>query len=378
MDTYGVGMIGYGYMGKMHSYAYASLPYIYNPPAARVKLVGVCAASEASRSYAMNSAGYEFSTPDYRELLDRSDIQIIDVVTPNYLHPEHAIAAIKAGKHVYCDKPLSLSGDDAAEMASLARESGLTCQVTFHNRFSPAMLRARQLVEGGFLGDVISFRACYLHTGYNDPKRPISWKMRKETSGTGALTDLGSHIIDLVRWLAGDFSRVNATLRTLIKQRPASVGSDELVPVTVDDMALMQVELANGAVGSIEVSRVAIGAEDDLRFEINGSRGSIAFNMMDPNTLLIFDETRASGPYGGERGWQRIETIQNYPNPAVLPGGKAPVGWMRFHIASTQAFLSNMVNNRPGDPSFDDGVAVQRIIDSAVSSSETGVWQSVH
>ena len=377
MDTYGVGMIGYGYMGKMHSYAYASLPYIYNPPAARVKLVGVCASSEASRSFAMESAGYEFSTPDYRELLDRSDIQIINVVTPNYLHPEQAMAAIRAGKHVYCDKPLALSGDDAAEMAALARQSGQTCQVTFHNRFCPALLRARQLVEEGFLGDVISFRACYLHTGYNDPNRPISWKMRSQTSGTGALTDLGSHIIDLVHWLAGDFSKVNGTLRTLIKERPASAGSSELVPVTVDDMALLKVELTNGALGSIEVSRVAIGAEDDLRFEINGSRGSIAFNMMDPNTILVYDETRASGPYGGDRGWQRIETIQNYPKPAMLPGGKAPVGWMRFHIASMHAFLSNVVNSRPGDPSFDDGVAVQRIIDATVSSSKSGAWQPV-
>lgn len=377
MSTYGVGMIGYGYMGKMHSYAYASLPYIYDPPAARVRLIGVCAASEASRSLAMDRAGYQFSTPDYRELLARPDIDIVNICTPNYLHAEQAMAAIRAGKHVYCDKPLSMTSDAAVEMAALARESGLTCQVTFQNRFCPALLRARRMVEDGFLGDVISFRAVYLHTGYNDPKRPISWKMRQETSGTGALTDLGSHIIDVVRWLAGDFHKVNARLRTLITQRPAAAGSTELVPVTVDDMAMLQVEMPNGALGTIEVSRVAIGAEDDLRLEINGTHGSIAFNLMEPNSLSVYDDRRAAGSYGGDRGWQRIETIQNYPKPAVLPGGKAPVGWMRFHIESMHSFVSNVAGSRRGDPSFEDGLAVQRIIDTAVRSSQSGRWESV-
>ncbi len=377
VSTLGVGMVGYGYMGKMHSYAYASLPFVYHPLPFRIKLVGACAPSEASRAVALESAGYEFATPDYRDLLERPDIHIINVCTPNYLHKEHAMAAIGAGKHVYCDKPLAMTGSDAQEMADLARESGLTCQVTFHNRFCPALLRARQLVEDGFLGDVLSFRAVYLHTGYNDPKRPISWKMRRETSGAGALLDLGTHIIDIIRWLAGDFGKVNARFRTLIKERPTHAGSPELVPVTVDDMAMMQVELPNGALGSIEVSRIATGATDDLRFEINGSRGSIAFDLMDANWLSVYDDTRAGGVYGGERGWQRVETTQNYPKPAVLPGGKAPVGWMRFHIASLYSFVSNVVGSRPGDPSFDDGAAVQRICDAAIASNQGGSWELI-
>jgi predicted dehydrogenase len=377
MTQLGVGMIGYGFMGKMHSYAYASLPFIYHPLPFRIKLVGACAPSEASRALALDSAAYEFATPDYNELLERPDIHVINVCTPNYLHKEQAIAAIRAGKHVYCDKPLALTGADAQEMAHLARESGLTCQVTFHNRFCPALQRARQLVEDGFLGDVLSFRAVYLHTGYTDPKRPISWKMKRETSGAGALLDLGTHIIDIVRWLAGDFGKVNARFRTLIKERPAHAGSDELVPVTVDDVAMMQVELPNGALGSIEVSRIATGTTDDLRFEINGSRGAIAFNLMDANWLSVYDDRKPGGTYGGERGWQRIETIQDYPKPAVLPGGKAPVGWMRFHIASLYSFVSNVIELRPGYPSFDDGLAVQRICDAAIVSHESGSWEPI-
>lgn len=364
-------------MGKMHSYSYASLPFIYDPPPARVKLVGVCAASEASRSLAMDRAGFEFSTADYHELLDRPDIQIINVCTPNNLHREHAMAAIRAGKHVYCDKPLALNAAEAEEMTTLARDSGLTCQVTFHNRFSPAVMRAKQMVDDGFLGEVISFRAVYLHSGYTDPKRPISWRMRREQSGSGALGDLGSHIIDLVRLLAGDFAQVNARLRTLVKQRPVRAGSDELVPVTVDDDAFLQVEMANGALGTIEASRVATGTLDDLRFEIHGTRGAISFDLMNPNWLMVYDDARPKGALGGERGWQRMECVQNYPKPAALPGGRVPVGWMRFHIASIYSFVSNVVNSRPGDPSFEDGLAVQHVIDAAIKSSETGVRQPI-
>lgn len=373
--TLGVGMIGYGFMGKMHSYAYASMPYIYSPPQPRVKLVGACALSEGSRELARQSGGYEFTTPDYNELLERDDISLVNICTPNYLHKEQTIAAIKAGKHVYCDKPLALNAADAAEMVAAAKESGLTCQVTFHNRFCPAVLRARQLVEDGFIGEVISFRAVYLHTGYNDPKRPMSWKMRRETSGAGALLDLGTHVIDMVRWLVGDFSKVNARLRTLIKQRPVYTDSPELEDVTVDDIANMLIELPNGALGSIEVSRMATGSTDDLRFEIEGAKGSIAFNLMDANWLSIYDDSKPGGVYGGDRGWQRIECIQGYPAPAMLPGAKAPVGWMRFHVESLHSFVSNVVDGRPGYPSFEDGLAVQRVCDAAVASSESGKWQ---
>lgn len=377
MTELGVGMIGYGFMGKMHSYSYASLPFIYDPPPARIKLVGVCAATEATRSFAIQQAGYEFSTPDYRDLLARPDIHIINVCTPNHLHKEQATAVLKAGKHVYCDKPLAMTAAEAEEMADLARDSGLTCQVTFQNRFCPAIQRARQMVEDGFLGEVISFRAVYLHSGYADPNRPISWRMQREKSGSGALGDLGSHVIDLVRYLAGDFSRAQANLRTLVKQRPTHAGSTEMAPVTVDDVAFLQIELPNGAIGTIEASRIATGTLDDLRFEIHGTRGALAFDLMNPNWLMTYDETRPGGDYGGERGWQRIESVQNYPKPASLPGGRTPVGWSRFHIASIYSFISNVVNSRPGEPSFDDGFAVQRIIDAAIVSSERGLWQSV-
>jgi predicted dehydrogenase len=373
----GVGMIGYGFMGKMHSYAYASLPFVYDPPPARLRFAGVCAQSEESRAVAMERAGYAFATDDYRELVARDDVDIVNVCTPNYLHREQVLAALEAGKHVYCDKPLAMNTREAEEMVEAARKAGTTCQVTFHNRYSPAIMRAKQLVEDGFLGEITAFRAVYLHAGYTDPNRPISWRMQREKAGGGALVDLGSHVIDLLGHLIGNFSRVRAELRTLVKERPISAGSSEMAPVTVDDAALVELELPSGVVGTMEASRVATGAQDDMRFEIHGTRGAMRFELMDLNWLWVYDSTKPHAPLGGDRGWTRVETIQNYPKPAALPGGRSPVGWMRLHIASIHEFVRNVVDGKPGSPSFEEGLAVQRVMDPAIRSSETGSWESM-
>ncbi len=377
MQTFGVGMIGYGFMGKMHSYAYASLPFIYDPPPAQVRLVGVAAATQASRNLAMQRAGYEFATSDYRELLKRDDIHIVNICTPNYLHKEQVIEALKAGKHVYCDKPLAMNAREAREIVDLAKSVGTTCQMTFHNRFSPAVMRARQIADNGFLGEVVSFRAVYLHSGYLDPTRPITWRLQKEKSGGGALADLGSHAIDLLHHLIGRFTRVQANLQTVVKQRPVAKGSSEMAPVDVDDLAVLQLELENGSIGTLEASRIATGTQDDLRFEVHGTRGAMRFDLMDANWLYIYDDTKPSALLGGDRGWQRIECVQNYPKPAALPGGKTPVGWTRFHIASIYDFVSNVAAGRPGNPSFGDGLAVHEVMDAAQASSESGKWEAV-
>lgn len=377
IPTLGVGMIGYGFMGKMHSYAYASLPFVYDPPPARIRFSAICASSEASRNLARERAGYAFATGDYRELIRRDDVDVVNICTPNYLHYEQTMAAIEAGKHVYCDKPLAMNANEAAAMADAARRAGTTCQVTFHNRYCPALMRAREMAGSGFLGEVTAFRTAYLHAGYVDPLRPISWRMRMETSGGGALVDLGSHVLDALWSIVGNFTRVRADLRTLTKERPVAPGSSEMAQVTVDDVALLELELPNGAAGTLEASRVSSGAQDDMRLEIHGTRGAMQFDLMDPNWLWVYDNTRPHAPLGGDRGWQRIECIQNYPKPAALPGGRSPVGWSRFHIASMYEFVRNVVEGRPGSPSFDDGLAIQRVMDAAMRSSATGCWEKI-
>ena len=371
MKTFGVGMVGYGFMGRMHTYSYQSLPMIYDPPPAKIKLVGVATATPESGRRAIEQAGYEFDTRDYHDLLSRDDIHLINVCTPNNLHRDIAIDTLKAGKHVYCDKPLAVNLAQAQEVWEVAREAKTIHQMTFNYRFIPALLRAKQLADEGFLGRVYQFRVAYLHSSYINPDRPASWRTDKAISGGGASFDLGSHVIDLVRYLLGDFDSVFATMDTMINERPGPSGR---VPIEVDDVLWMQARLQSGAVGTIEASRLSTGACDEIRFEAHGDKGAIRFNSMDPNWLDVYDATLPEGDYGGERGFKRMESVQRYPKPASLPGPRNSVGWMRYHIASMYDFVSNVAANRQSSPSIYDGLKVQEVLDAVFRSSDTGKW----
>ena len=371
MKTFGVGMVGYGFMGRMHTYSYQSLPMIYDPPPAKIHLVGVATATPESGRRATEQAGYEFDTRDYHDLLSRDDIHLINICTPNNLHRDIAIDALKAGKHVYCDKPLAVNLAQAQEVWEVARDAKTIHQMTFNYRFIPALLRAKQLADEGFLGRVYQFRVAYLHSSYINPDRPASWRTDKAISGGGASFDLGSHVIDLVRHILGDFDSVLATMETMIKDRPGPSGR---VPIEVDDILWMQAKLKSGALGTIEASRLSTGACDEIRFEAHGDREATRFNSMDPNWLDAYDATLPEGDFGGERGFKRIESIQRYPKPASLPGPKNSVGWMRYHIASMYDFVSNVAANRQSNPSIYDGLKVQEVLDAVFRSSDTGKW----
>lgn len=372
-----IGMVGYGFIGKVHTLAYRLLPMIYDPFPVRLRLVGVSAASQDSTRKGVEQGEYEFGTTNWRELVARDDIDVINCCTPNFLHKEVVIAAMRAGKHVYCDKPLAMSLDEAREIVSVAHETGLQNQMTFNYRFVPAMMRAKQLVEDGFLGRVFSFRAAYLHPGYIDPQRPISWRLDAAQGGGGALFDLGSHVLDLVRFLLGEYEEVHAIAETFIKERPLPGKPDHMMPVKVDDLTLMMVRMANGAVGTLEASRLATGTNDELRLEIHGSEGALRFNLMDPNWLYVYDAREPGAPIGGERGFKAIETVQRYPPPAVLPGPKLSIGWMRYHIASQYDFITSLVEGRPSSPSFVDGMKVQEVMEAGYISARGKEWVSL-
>ena len=371
---FGVGMVGYGFIGKMHTYAYKSIPVYYDPPPASVRLVGVCTSKKETADRAVKHGGYEFGTTDYHELLERDDIHIINCCTPNHLHKDLVIDAIKAGKHVYCDKPLTVSVEDAHQIMSVAEKSNVVHQMTFQYRFIPAIMKAKQLIDEGILGEPMSFRALYLHAGYVDPNRPMSWRLNVDQGGAGALFDLGSHVLDLVRYLLGDCKEIFATTQTFIKDRPVSKGSSERAEVKVDDLAIMFMKMKNGAVGTVEASRIATGANDDLKVEIHGREGAIKFELMEANWLNVYDNRTEGEPIGGKRGFTRIETVQRYPAPASFPGPKFMVGWERFHIASMYSFLANVVNGKPASPTFYDGYKVQEVMEYALKSSQSGKW----
>jgi len=376
MHKIGIGLVGYGMIGRIHTLGYRELPLFYPGQLPPLHLAAVCTSRPETAQAAAQEAGFDTWLTDAPALMQREDVDVVDCSIPNYLHRATLLAAIAAGKHVYCEKPLALNGLEAREIAHAAQKAGVQVGMTFNYRFVPAIMRARRLVEGGALGHIYTFRAKYLHTGYQDPQRPITWRLRKEQSGGGALVDLGSHVIDLVRYLVGEFESVQATLHTFVKERPTQRGASQKEPVTVDDVAWVQARMAEGALGTIEVSRFATGTLDDLHIEIYGERGALRFDLMEPNWLYWYDATRPGGPLGGDRGWVRLETVQNYPG-AAAPPGRSTLSWARTHAENQYAFLRALVEGKPPQPDIVDGLRTQLVLDAAYTSAEAGNWVPV-
>lgn len=389
MEKIGIGLVGYGGIGKVHTLGYKQLPLYYPGILPRITLEGVSTSREETARSAAENGGFRRWFAEVDELISCPDVDVIDCSVPNYAHKAVILAAARAGKHIYCEKPLALDGKEAREIAGIVRESGIAFGMTFHYRFSPAMLRAKQLIDEGALGTVYHFRAAYLHTGYQDPERQLSWRLQKKYSGGGALMDLGSHVIDLVGHLLGEFASVRALCTTYIHERPfqkpaAPEGGaqskvsrkSEKGVVDVDDAAWLETKLASGAVGTIEVSRFATGTLDDLFLEVYGEKGAFKFSLMDPHFLDWFDATEKGGDYGGSEGWTRLATVQHYPN-AVIPPGRAIMGWPRLHAENQFRFLRSVVEGKEPQPGIEDGLRVQHIIDTAYRSVEEEGWVTV-
>lgn len=340
----------------------------------KIKLVGVCDINDVNCQKAKEQVEPEMVTTRWQELVEHKEIDIIDCSVPNVFHKDILIAAIQAGKHVYSEKPLALNLAEAREIYAVAEKSNVIHQMTFEYRFIPAMLRAKQLIEDGFLGRPFHFRSVYLHAGYVDATRPISWRLDKKQGGGGALYDIGSHALDLVRFLLGDTGSVYAHSVTFIPERPFEHEPLKKGKVEVDDLTLMLLKMESGCVGTVEASRVATGANDELRLEIHGEKGALRFNLMEPNWLEIYDRRDPENPIGGNRGFKKIETVQRYPKPAVLPSPKFSVGWMRFHVASQFDFLQRIAEGRQGSPSFYDGLRIQEIMEAGYRASEIKQW----
>jgi len=362
-------------MGKVHTYAYRSAPFYYNPAPIQTRLVGVCVRREEAIRDAVEQGGFEFGTVDYGELLRREDIGIINVCTPNDLHAQQVIAAIEAGKHVYCDKPLGVNAAECQRIVDAMKRSGrkIVTQVALQYRHYPATLRAKQIIDEGRLGTIRSFRACYLHSSLVDADKPAGWRLMQGKAG-GTLADMGSHLVDLLMHLAGPVEQVLADCRTFHTTRRGASGG--ALDVTADELTTMLVRMKSGASGTIELSKVAAGVNDELRMEIHGDRGALRFNLVDPNYVEFYDHTAAEKPYGGDRGWKRIQTVGNYPPPAgnLMPG-KLSIGWITGHITCLHQFLSAVAGKEEAHPTFEETVAMQQVLDAGYRSSETRQWE---
>jgi predicted dehydrogenase len=368
MQTFGVGIIGFGFMGRAHSYGHVNLPLFYDPPPCRTRLVAVATSRPESAHAAQRALGFELATADWRELIERQDIHIIHVCTPNKFHKEQVLAALTAAKHVYCDKPLCMNRAEADEIAAALPRASVTHQMALHNRFFPATMRAKRMIEEGFLGELLSFRGAYLHSSSADPGAPLKWKLDPGVSGGGVLLDLGSHILDLVQHLVGPLRIVESTTHIAYAERPLAGQPDRTAQVKAEDAVFVTVRASNGAPGYVEASKIATGAMDELRFEIHGSRGALRFNLMEPNLLWAYDMTLPAN----ERGWRAIETIQNYPPPAVFPPGKVGLGWLRAHAACLHNFLAAVAEKRPAEPSLEVGVQLQCLMAEAYEKASRG------
>lgn len=373
--TLGVGMLGYGFMGRMHTFAHKTMPIYYQPPPVRTELRAVCTSREETARAAAEGGGYSRWTTDFRRVVEADDVDIVHVCTPNHLHLPALKAAVSAGKHVYCDKPVTASLEEAGELERLLPGYGGVAQTVLQYRFYPATMRARQLIEEGFLGPVTHFRAAYLHSGSVDPDRAVNWKSTAAAGG-GVIRDLGAHVVDLLWRLIGPFESVSCISRIWSPERPNKDSPGRMLKVDVEEAAAIVLRRPDGAFGTVEVSKIATGAQDELRFEIHGRHGALRWNLMQPNYLEVYDERLADGDYGGRRGWQRIQSVQRYPG-AAFPGPKFSIGWVRAHVECLHAFLEAIARGTPARPSLADGLHLQRVLETVRAAAASGQWESL-
>ena len=370
MKTIKIGIIGWGFMGRTHAHALRAMPLFYPGAGFRAEIAGICSRRLEKAREAAEELNVPYYTDDYRQLLAREEIDAVSVCTPNALHEEIALAALKAGKHLYIDKPLADTAQGARRIADQAEKSGVFTRMVFNNRYLPVTLRARELVDQGRIGRVLSFEGRYLHSGSIDPNKPIGWK---QTLQGGVLLDLGSHVLDLITWLCGYPEAVFCAQRTLYDTRPTREGG--ATRDLSDDQTLMLLRLPGGAIGQVEASKIATGANDELTVEIRGEKGALAFDLMQPNYLRFYDNTRPEAPLGGERGFQWIETVARYPAPGgtFLPP-KNSIGWDRGHLHCYYTFLDCLARGAAPDNGVGEGARLQMLMDRAAQSAAQGRW----
>jgi len=371
-----MGMLGFGSMGKTHSYAISNFKFFMKELPFSVVLSGVCTTSLEKSQAVANEFGFEFGTDCPDDIITAPDIDVVDICTPNIYHYDALKKAILAGKHIYCEKPLCVSYAQSKEIAELAEKSGKIHNIVFNNRFLAPIQRAKQLIEDNKLGRILSFNVSYLHSSAVYTSKNAGWKQNKDICGGGVLFDLGSHVIDLIYHLCGQFDEVNTLTQIAYEKRAGMDGKPW--KTNADEAFYMIAKLKNGACGTITASKVAPGANDDIILDIYGENGSIKFSLMDCNWLHFYDNTLEDSALGGSKGYTKIECVGRYPEPqGVFPSPKASSGWLRGHISSMYNFINSVYTGVQTSPSFGDGAYVQAVMEAAYRSAESRMWVKV-
>jgi predicted dehydrogenase len=386
MQKLNVAMIGTGFMGKAHSLAYAAMPaYFWPAPAIPVRKVVVDVTDDLATT-ARDRFGFERCATDWRVAVADREIDIVDICTPNDSHAEIAIAAAKAGKHIMCEKPLARTAPEAKTMLDAVEASGVTNMVAFNYRHTPAVAFARKLIDEGRIGRLLNFRGHYLSDWAADPLVPLAWRFQKQIAGSGTIGDIGSHIIDMARYLVGEIEALNAVVRTYIHERPEQIGAFDKLgtaerrpdapkrAVDVDDEVLSLLRFSGGVPGSIEATRNAYGRGNYLGFEVHGSAGSIVFNYERMNELkvLLADDPPEL------RGFRPIYTGPVHPHgEALWPVPAIGIGYLDLKVIKCHEFIKAIVDRAPASPSFRDGYRIARICDALIESGERKDWVEV-
>ncbi|HVU10967.1 MAG TPA: Gfo/Idh/MocA family oxidoreductase [Phototrophicaceae bacterium] len=370
--TIGIGMLGYAFMGKAHSNALKKLPYMMYPPIAIPRLVAIAGRNAEATAEAAKRYGYEKYYTDWHDLVADPDVDVFDNGGPNDVHAEPCIEAAQAGKHIFCEKPLGRTAEEAKAMLDAVEKAGVKHMVAHNYRFVPAIVLARNLIASGKLGRIYHFRAVYLQEWIMDPNFERVWRLDRNIAGSGALGDLGAHIIDLARFLVGEPTRTMAMTKTFIKERPLAEGSGR-GEVDVDDAFTALIEFENGAMGTLEASRFAAGRKNYEVLEINGENGSIRFNMERMNELEVYwahEEPRDT------RGFHTVSVTESY-HPYYenwWPQGHI-IGYEHSFVHEFNHFFTAIIDGDPVDPlgaTFVDGYKNAVICDAILASAASG------
>ena len=365
--TLGVGLVGYNFMGRAHSNAWRQAPRFFDLPG-DVRMKTICGRNRTAVKKAAAQLGWEKSLTDWRELVADPEIQVIDICTPNDTHCEIAIAAARAGKAILCEKPLALNLAEAERMLAAVRKARVVHMICHNYRRIPAIALAKEMIERGELGDrIYHYRARYAQDWIVDPKFPLVWRLQSKVAGSGAHGDINAHIIDLGRYLVGEFKEVSATMATFVKQRPGG-------RVTVDDAVTMIGKFRNGALANLEATRFAPGRKNSITIEINGSGGSLFSDFEEMNRLRFYNSLDPEG----RRGFRDI-LVTEPTHPFVKnwwPPGHL-IGYEHTFVHTVADFVRAVAARKNSQPTFEDGLRNQRVLDAATKSARTKRWVKV-
>jgi len=372
--TLTVGLVGYNFMGRAHSNAWRQAPRFFDLPA-DLRLKTICGRDASAAKKAAARLGWESTATHWRKLVADAEIDIIDICTPNHTHREIAVAAARAGKAVLCEKPLGLDVSEGKEMLAAVKKARVVHMVCHNYRRIPAIALAKEMIERGELGDrIYHYRARYAQDWIADPKFPLVWRLQSKIAGSGAHGDINAHIIDLGRYLVGEFAELCATMETFVRERPIAAGARKKSRVTVDDAVSMIGRFRNGAMANLEATRLAPGRKNSITLEINGSGGSLAFDFEEMNRLRFYDARQPEG----RRGFREILVtepahpfVENWWPPGHL------LGYEHTFIHTIADFVKAVVAGKSVEPTFEDGLRTQRVLEAATKSARSKRWVKV-